>query len=56
MNNLIIISHPNTESFCYNGIYKTIHTTLKEAGESIRVIDLYSDDFNSSKRDLVKSY
>ena len=56
MNNLIIISHPKTESFCYNGIHKTIHKTLQEANESIRVIDLYGDDFTSSKHDLVKSY
>ena len=56
MKNLIIISHPNTESFCYNGIYKTIYKTLQDANESIRVIDFYSDDFTSSKRDLVKSY
>jgi putative NADPH-quinone reductase len=56
MNNLIIIAHPNTGSFCYNGIHKTIHKTLQEANESIRVIDLYGDDFTSTKLDLVKSY
>jgi putative NADPH-quinone reductase len=56
MNNLIIIAHPNKESFCYNGIYKTIEKTLQDANESVRVIDLYSDDFDSSKLDLVKSY
>lgn len=56
MNNLIIIAHPNKESFCYNGIYKTIEKTLQDANESIKVIDLYSDDFDSPRRDLVKSY
>jgi len=56
MNNLIIIAHPNRESFCFNGIHKTIYKTLQEANESIRVIDLYDDDFTSSKKDLVKSY
>jgi len=56
MNNLIIIAHPKPESFCYNGIYKTILKTLLKANESIKVIDLYSDDFTSSKHDLVKYY
>lgn len=56
MNNLIIIAHPNRQSFCFNGIYKTIYKTLQEANQSIRVIDLYDDDFTSSKKDLVKSY
>lgn len=56
MRNLIIIAHPKSESFCYNGIHKTIHKTLQEANESIKVIDLYGDDFTSTKPDLVKSY
>lgn len=56
MNNLIIISHPNTGSFCYNGIHKTIHKTLQEANESIRVIDLYGDDFTRHRIDLVEDY
>jgi len=28
MKNLIIIGHPNTESFCYNGIFKTVKNNL----------------------------
>lgn len=56
MNNLIIIAHPNKESFCFNGIYKTIEKTLQDNNESIKVIDLYNDDFTSARRDLVKSY
>jgi putative NADPH-quinone reductase len=46
MNNLIIISHPDKQSFCYNGIFKTILSTLKENNEEIEVIDLYEEKFN----------
>lgn len=56
MNNLIIISHPNKESFCYAGIYKTIESTLLENNESIKVLDLYTDDFNRPRTELIKSY
>ena len=56
MNNLIIISHPNKESFCYSGIYKTILLTLLKNNESIKVLDLYSDDFTRPRADLIQSY
>lgn len=46
MSNLIIISHPDKQSFCYNGIFKTILSTLKENNEEIEVIDLYEEKFN----------
>lgn len=46
MNNLIIIAHPNKQSFCYNGIFKTIYNTLNENKENIDVIDLYEEKFN----------
>ena len=29
MKNLIIVGHPNTESFCYDGIFKTVKKTNK---------------------------
>ena len=56
MNNLIIISHPNKESFCYSGIYKTILLTLLKNNESIKVLDLYGDDFTRPRTDLIQSY
>jgi NAD(P)H dehydrogenase (quinone) len=56
MNNLIIIAHPNKESFCYNGIYKTIESTLVENNELVTIIDLYNDDFTRPRTNLIKSY
>lgn len=46
MNNLIIIAHPDKQSFCHNGIFKTIYNTLNDNKENIDVIDLYEEKFN----------
>lgn len=46
MNNLIIIAHPNKQSFCYNGIFKTIYNTLIDHKENVDIIDLYEEKFN----------
>ena len=46
MNNLIIIAHPDKQSFCHNGIFKTICSTLTQHNENVDVIDLYEDKFN----------
>jgi NAD(P)H dehydrogenase (quinone) len=56
MNNLIIIAHPNKESFCYSGIYKTILLTLLKNNEEVKVLDLYSDNFTRPRTDLIQSY
>jgi len=56
MNNLIIIAHPNQESFCYNGIFKTIQKTLEENTEPIKIINLYADNFARPRTDLINSY
>lgn len=56
MNNLIIIAHPNRESFCYNGIFKTIKNTLIDNNESVEVLDLYNDVFTRPRTDLIQSY
>ena len=56
MKNLIIISHPDKKSFCYNGIYKTILKTLKDNKEEVRVLDLYRDDYSQSRKKLIKGY
>jgi putative NADPH-quinone reductase len=53
MKNLIIIGHPNKDSFCYNGIAKTIKETLDKNGEQVYIIDLYAEnkslDFHKNK-------
>ncbi len=46
MNNLIIIAHPDKQSFCHNGIFKTIYNTLIDNKENVDVIDLYEEKFN----------
>lgn len=57
MKNLIVIGHPNKESFCYNGIMKTIKRELNKHKEEIKIIDLYRDEFHSSDRkELMQSY
>ena len=57
MKNLIIIAHPNKDSFCYSGIMKTIKQTLDKNKEEVYVIDLYEEnksfDFGELK---VKEY
>ena len=52
MRNLIIIGHPNIESFCYNGIFKTINEELSNNNEEIEIIDLYRDDFTRPRTNL----
>ena len=57
MKNLIVIAHPDKNSFCYNGIYKTIEESLNVDGEESKVIDLYRDEFHSSDRkELISGY
>ena len=57
MKNLIVIGHPKKDSFCYNGIMKTIKQELNKYKEEIKIIDLYRDEFHSSDRkELMKSY
>ena len=56
MKNLIVIGHPNKDSFCYNGILKTIKRELNKHNEEIEIIDLYSDSFARPRTDLIKRY
>ena len=44
MKNLIIIAHPNKNSFCYSGIMKTIKDTLDKNKEEVYVLDLYGEN------------
>jgi len=54
--NLIVIGHPNKDSFCYNGIMKTIKRELNKHNEDIEIIDLYRDSFARPRTDLIKKY
>jgi NAD(P)H dehydrogenase (quinone) len=56
MSSLIVIAHPNVDSFCYSGIYKTIEKTLLENSEEVNVIDLYRDSFARPRTDLMAGY
>jgi len=57
MKNLIVIGHPDKESFCKNGILKTIKKEFRHyEAEEVKVIDLYEDDFNYNSHELVKEY
>ena len=59
MQNLIIVGHPDDNSFCYNGIFKTIQETLLSQDgylNEIEVIDLYRDSFQRPRTDLIERY
>jgi len=56
MNYLIIIGHTDTDSFCYNGIFKTIKEEMVVKKKNFRVIDLYRDDFTRPRENLIDSY
>lgn len=56
MKNLIVIGHPNEQSFCYSGIMKTIQDTLVSNGEEVELIDLYRDSFARPRTDLMLGY
>ena len=56
MNNLIIIAHPNKESFCYNGIMQTVVTTLLKNNENVEIIDLYRDNYTRPRTKLIQNY
>jgi len=57
MKNLIIIAHPDKNSFCYNGIMKTIKETLKTNKEEVYVLDLYKENITLEFiKDKVREY
>lgn len=53
---LIVIGHPDTKSFCYNGIFKTIVDEVDKKSENFQIIDLYRDSFRRPRTDLIESY
>jgi NAD(P)H dehydrogenase (quinone) len=57
MKNLIVIGHPDKNSFCYNGILNTIKEEISNhKSEEVRVIDLYEDNFNDNSNNLINRY
>ena len=56
MKALIVISHPDQESFCYNGIFKTIQRTLEKSNAEVKVIDLYGDKLIRDEKELIQTY
>ena len=56
MKNLIIIGHPEMNSFCYNGIYKTVKNELNTENQETKTIDLYRDSFTRPRTNLIKNY
>lgn len=56
MNNLVVIAHPDQDSFCYNGIFKTIVKELNVEGQETRIADLYSDSFARPRTDVIERY
>ena len=56
MKNLIIVGHPNVESFCYSGIFKTVKNSLSKNNEEMEVIDLYRDSFTRPRKKLINRY
>ena len=56
MKNLIIIGHQDQNSLCYDGIFKTIKTSIESKGQDLKVIDLYSDSFTRPRTKLIATY
>ena len=56
MKNLIIVGHPNKDSFCYNGIFETVKNELDEQNQETKTIDLYRDSFTRPRSALIKKY
>lgn len=56
MKNLIIIGHPDMNSFCYNGIFKTVINELNTENQETKTIDLYRDSFTRPRTNLIKNY
>ncbi len=56
MRNLIVVGHPDTESFCYNGIFKTIKDGIKDSGQDLEIIDLYRDSFTRPRDKVINKY
>ena len=49
MKNLIVIGHPDQQSFCYSGIFSTIKSEIEASDEELKIIDLYRDSHSPSR-------
>jgi len=56
MKNLVVIGHPDKNSFCHNGIFKTICSEINNKGEELEIIDLYRDSFTRPRTKLIEKY
>ena len=57
MNNLVIIGHPDKNSFCHNGIFRTISKILNDhPNQELQIVDLYEDKLHRDKKELIKQY
>lgn len=56
MKPLIIIGHPDQNSFCYNGIFKAIKEEFDQREVEYTAIDLYRDKLHRDKKDLIQEY
>ena len=56
MNNLIVIGHPDKQSFCYNGIFQKIKSEIELRNENLEIIDLYRDSFLRPRKKLINNY
>ena len=56
MKNLVIIGHPSEESFCYNGIFKTVIENIERSGQDLKIIDLYRDSFTRPRNAVIDYY
>ena len=56
MKNLVVIGHPDKNSFCYSGIFKTICTEISAKKEELEIIDLYRDPFTRPREKVIKKY
>ena len=54
--NLVVIGHPDKNSFCYSGIFKTICTEISAKKEELEIIDLYRDPFTRPRDTVIKKY
>ena len=56
MKNLIVIGHPDQQSFCYNGIFSTIKSEIQASGQELEIIDLYRDSFTRPRTAVIEKY
>ena len=56
MKNLVVVGHPDKNSFCYNGIFKTVISEIEKRKEDLEIIDLYRDKFTRPRNKLIKKY